>query len=110
MTTCSTAEPITLNYVENDNLPALQITYKDTNGNPVDITGFTFKLNIKFPIPEVVDGSIVGSPVDGVFEFEYLDGVLTPSGEFPAEITIINASSQKLTIQGFMFDIAKEIA
>ena len=57
-----------------------------------------------------MDGSIVGSPVDGVFEFEYLDGVLTPSGEFPAEITIINASSQKLTIQGFMFDIAKEIA
>ena len=110
MTTCSTAEVITLDYVENDNLPALQITYKDTDGSPVDITGYTFKLNIKFTVPVTVTGDIVGSPTNGVFEFEYADGVLTPSGKFPAEITIIDAALKKLTIQGFQFDIAAEIA
>lgn len=111
MTTCSTAEVITLNYVENDNLPALQITYKDTDGEPVDITGYSFELHIAFDTgAKTVTGSIVGSPTNGVFEFDYPDGVLSPSGIFDAEVQITNDTGQKLTIQGFSFDIAAEIA
>lgn len=111
MTTCSTAEVITLNYVENDNLPALQITYKDTDGNPVDITGYTFSLHVAFEAgAKTVAGSIVGAPTDGVFEFEYPDSWLTPSGIFEAEVQITDAGGKKLTIQGFSFDIAAEIA
>jgi len=107
--TCATTEPVTFYYVENDNLPALTITYKDKAGTAVPITGFGFSLHIGTPTPTIVAGTIVDADA-GIFEFVFGDGDLSPSGTFPVEIQITNAASKKLTIRNILFVIEAEIA
>lgn len=108
--TCTTTDDVTFNYVVGDNLPALSFTYKDKDGNAIDITGFSFALHIDFQAGVT---TVVGSIVDaasGTFQFVFGDSDLSESGIFNIEVQITNASSQKLTIQGMKFDIAPELA
>lgn len=105
-----------LEYKVDDTLPAIACTYKQIDPiagerTPIDITGYTFRLDIGFTVPESVAGSIVGAPINGEFIFEYTIGAseLKETGKPRTEIVITDNVGYKITYDFVKFDIKARI-
>ena len=99
-----------------DTQPAIACTYKEVDPDtgektPIDITGYTFRLDIGFQIPESVTGSIVGAPINGEFIFEFTIGAseLKEVGKPKTEIVIIDATGYQITYDFVIFNIKSRI-
>jgi hypothetical protein len=97
-----------LYYVENDTLPEVQCTYTDTDGNAIDITGYTFEIHVQYAVPLSNAGVIVDA-ANGIFKFEWGSGDIQ-SGTWNAEIQITDAGGKILTFQGLRLVVEPEIA
>jgi len=105
-----------LEYKVGDTQPDVVCTYTQTDPNdpdakiPVDITGFTFRLDINYNVPASVLGTIV-SALDGEFKFEYTVGSseISEVGKFTTEIVITDASGKQITYDFIKFDIKDRI-
>ena len=90
-------------FVESDTLNALDVTYQGVN-----ITGYTFKLNIGYDdCPLTINGSIVDAP-NGAFRFEFGPNDLR-RGSYPLEIRIIDPVGKELTITELSVDILRRV-
>jgi hypothetical protein len=106
---CATADDIVLNYYENDTMPFLRLTYKDSDGNAIDISGFAFECKIGYEAgTRVVVGTIIDA-TGGIFEFQWSSGDLDTVGIVPVQITITNLASKRLTFDNIKFNIEPEL-
>lgn len=111
-----TCEETFLDYKILDTLPAIACTYKQRDSVtgekvPVDISGYTFYLDINYNTPERVTGSIVGDPTNGEFIFNFTVGSseIKEVGKWNTEIVIIDASGNPLTYEFVKFNIKQRI-
>jgi len=104
----------TFYFVENDTLPQITGVYKNSDGTPVDITGYTIELHIKYDTPREITADLT-DPTNGEFKFNWVAGDLK-AGTWEAEIEIKNADGKILTAQKadnkkkLSFVISEEIA
>ena len=86
-----TLRPNQLRFVENDTLPGLRCIITQDDGTPIDITGFTIKVNIGYSTPLVKNASIVDG-TNGVWEVSWIVGDLK-AGTWFYEIQVTDTSS-----------------
>lgn len=105
-----------LEFKVGDTQPSIACTYKEIDPvtgerTPVDITGYGFRLDIGFQIPESVTGSIVGVPANGEFIFEFTIGSseLKEVGKPRTEIVITDSSGYQITYDFVKFDVKSRI-
>jgi len=65
----------TFYFVENDTLPQITGVYKNSDGTPVDITGYTIELHIKYDTPREITADLT-DPTNGEFKFNWVAGDL----------------------------------
>jgi hypothetical protein len=99
-----------LHYVENDTLPEIRCVYKDTDGNPIDITDYTFELHVAYDPPKIITGTIV-DPEEGIFKFGPFQVGDFVTGKWNIEIQITDAAGTGiLTYQNLKLNVVPEIA
>lgn len=108
---CETTDPLELSYVQNDRKPFLTILYQDENGDPINITSYSFEFHIKFETagPKTQVGVIIDA-AGGEFEFQWDVGYFEEVGVFPAEIEITDAGGYNVTYQNILVEVTAEIA
>lgn len=105
MATCTTIQDIY--YVEDNTLPELVCTLKDTDGVVVDITGYSFELHIGYGVPKNIVGVLVDA-ANGIFKFAFVVGDIQ-KGKHLAEIMYTTVESKTLTFQSLRFNVAPKI-
>jgi hypothetical protein len=108
MTTRTCTDENEIKFVVGDTYPSLPCVYKKSDGTPMDITGYTFKLHINYNAPLEVIGSVVSGP-DGEFIFEWVAGDINTVGKFKTEIVIIDTVPKQITYQFLTFNIQPRI-
>lgn len=82
-------KPYEIHYVENDTLPALKGTITEDDGTPVDLSGATVALHIKYDKPLVKVAQIT-APENGQFFVTWTAGNLQ-AGRWLFEIQVTDA-------------------
>ncbi|HEC72019.1 MAG: hypothetical protein ACTSW7_01145 [Candidatus Thorarchaeota archaeon] len=105
-----------LEYKVNDTQPSIACTYKEIDSvtgerTPIDITGYTFRLDIGYEVPNSVTGSIVGAPVNGEFIFEFTIGAseVDEVGKPLTEIVIWDNLGNQVTYDFVKFNVKSRI-
>lgn len=109
-----TGDPVEhiLEFVSGDTQPAIELTMEGFG----DMTGYDFKMNIKFcddgtrlvKDAIVIDDGSTGN--DAIFRWEWLPGELRP-GRHEAELELFfPGGSDNQTLELFLLDVRREIA
>jgi len=111
--TCSSQTE--LEYKVNDTQPAIACTYKEVDPDtgertPINIAGYSFRLDIGYSTPQSVTGTIVDA-AEGEFIFEFTIGAseLNEVGKPLTEIVIWDASGNQITYDFVKFNVKSRI-
>jgi nitrogen fixation protein FixH len=84
-------------FVENDTLPNIVGVYKDADGTPVNIAGYTIKLRIGYATVKEIAATLTDA-ASGEFTFYWTTGDLV-EGTWLAEVEITDDTGKILTAQ-----------
>lgn len=84
-----------LYFVGGDTNPNIEGVYKDAEGTPIPIAGYTIKLHIKYPTILVKIADLT-TPANGEFEFTWEAGDLI-AGVYDAEIEVTDDTGKIIT-------------
>ena len=96
-----------ISMVQGDLLPILSCKSTDNSGNPLSISGRSFKLNIKIGAEVLIKDYVIVDEELGLFNFVWEDGDLDKTGRFRCEVQ--ETVSTMEDINGILTQVDKSI-
>lgn len=107
-----TVQRVKHQYVEGDTSPPLVCTYTDSDGNAIDVSGWTIKLHLERPSGSTALSvtATLTDPTNGIFEFRWSAGDLVAGFNQKADVEFTNLTPDTFHGPRFLIDVREDLA